>query len=354
MALFEVKPYDRQFYAENLRDFLPPQIIDIHTHVWLDSFHNPEGGGRGDRVVLWPSLVAKDNSAEDLIETYRLMFPDKKVTPTVFGNPQPHDDLRLANRYVAESAGKYGFYPFYFSHPAEPAEPFEQSVLAGKFLGVKSYLNLAPDYIPQGEIRIYDFFPPHQLEVINRHGWLMMLHIPRDGRLRDRVNLAQMVEIEEKYPNIKLIIAHVGRAYAEEDVGDAFEVLSGCKKMLFDITANANAQVFEQLLRAVGPDRVLFGSDMPILRLRARRIVENGKYVNLVPPGLYGDVSTDSHMREVSPAEAEKITFFMYEEIYAFKKAAEAAGLTPAEVEKVFYGNAKRLLDAVKHETYGE
>ena len=322
MALFEVKPYDRQFYAENLRDFLPPQIIDIHTHVWLDSFHNPEGGGRGDRVVLWPSLVAKDNGAEDLIETYRLMFPDKKVTPTVFGNPQP--------------------------------QPFEQSVLAGKFLGVKSYLNLAPDYIPQGEIRIYDFFPPHQLEVINRHGWLMMLHIPRDGRLRDRVNLAQMVEIEEKYPNIKLIIAHVGRAYAEEDVGDAFEVLSGCKKMLFDITANANAQVFEQLLRAVGPDRVLFGSDMPILRLRARRIVENGKYVNLVPPGLYGDVSTDSHMREVSPAEAEKITFFMYEEIYAFKKAAEAAGLTPAEVEKVFYGNAKRLLDAVKHETYGE
>ena len=37
-----------------------------------------------------------------------------------------------------------------------------------------------------------------------------------------------------------------------------------------------------------------------------------------------------------------------------FKKAAEAVGLTPAEVEKVFYGNAKRLLDAVKHETYGE
>ena len=61
--------------------------------------------------------MAKDDSAEDLIETYRLMFPDKKVTPTVFGNPQPHDDLRLANRYVAESAEKYGFLPVLFLPP---------------------------------------------------------------------------------------------------------------------------------------------------------------------------------------------------------------------------------------------
>lgn len=38
-----------------------------------------------------------------------------------------------------------------------------------------------------------------------------MLHIPRDGRLKDPVNLAQMMEIEEKYPKVKLIIAHVGR-----------------------------------------------------------------------------------------------------------------------------------------------
>ncbi len=76
------------------------------------------------------------------------------------------------------------------------------------------------------EIRIFDFLPPHQLDVLNRNGWVVMLHIPRDGRLGDPVNLAQMVEIEKNWPRVRVIIAHVGRAYCDEDVGHAFEKLS--------------------------------------------------------------------------------------------------------------------------------
>jgi len=49
-----------------------------------------------------------------------------------------------------------------------------------------------------------------------------------------------------------------------------------------------------------------------------------------------------------APEEAESITFFMYEEVYAMKKACEACGLTRADVEDIFYGNAKRLIDDVR------
>ena len=41
MALFEVKPLDRKIYEEELRDFLPEKMIDIHTHVWLESLQPP-------------------------------------------------------------------------------------------------------------------------------------------------------------------------------------------------------------------------------------------------------------------------------------------------------------------------
>jgi len=80
--------------------------------------------------------------------------------------------------------------------------------------------------------------------------------------------------------------------------------------------------------------------------MRMRRICENGRYVNLVPPGLYGDISTDPHMREVAPQEAERLTLFLYEELTAIRRAAEAVGLSRTEIEDVFYGNAARLLEA--------
>ena len=38
MALLNVTAYDKQFYEENLKDFLPDKFIDCHNHIWLDAF----------------------------------------------------------------------------------------------------------------------------------------------------------------------------------------------------------------------------------------------------------------------------------------------------------------------------
>ncbi len=344
--LFEVKQVDKEFYAQKLQKFLPSRMIDIHTHVWQEG-KRTEDELAINRCVTWPSLVAKDDPIEDLIETYRLMFPDKQVTPLIFGTTPDRGTADSSNEYVRESGRKHNIPTLLFSMPEWPAAVLEEKLVRGGFLGIKCYLSLAPAYLPTREIRIFDFFPHSHLEVINRLGLIVMLHIPRDGRLKDPVNLAQMIEIEEKYPNIRLIIAHVGRAYCPEDVGNAFEVLSKTKTMRFDFCANTNQFVFEQLIRTVGPKRILFGSDMPILRMRTRRICENGNYVNLVPKGLYGDVSGDGHMREVTGEEADRLTFFMYEEIDAFRRAAEATGLSSADIEDVFYNNARSLIESV-------
>jgi hypothetical protein len=49
-------------------------------------------------------------------------------------------------------------------------------------------------------------------------------------------------------------------------------------------------------------------------------------------------------MREVSKEEGEKLSFFMYEELRAFRRAAETIGSTTADLEDVFYNNAARLI----------
>jgi uncharacterized protein len=341
--LFSLKDVDREVWQNEIRDFLPEKIIDVHTHVWLDahSAHNPNAH---ERTVSWPARVALDNSIDDLVQTYRLMFPGKTVTPLLFSLVEVGDDTDVLNGYVSACAREHHVPALVFAHPSWSGAELEKRIRAGKFIGAKVYLNLSPSYIPRREIRIFDFLPPHQLDSLHENRRVVMLHIPRDGRLRDPVNLAQMLEIEKNWPGVRLIIAHVGRAYCDEDVGDAFDVLGSTKNMVFDFTANTNAAVFEKAIRAFGPERCLFGSDLPITRMRMRRVCEGGLYVNIVPRGLYGDVSGDRNMREADPPEADRLTFFLYEEIRAIRRACERAGVDRKGAESIFFGTAKRVL----------
>ena len=347
MSLFKVTEYDKKVYETELRDYLPDEMIDIHTHVWKNDIVLPTE--KVKRTVSWPGLVAPENKIEDITEAYKLYFPDKKVTPLIFASRIRNVEIcRQRNAYITESVKKSGYPALYYSHPLQTADEVEREIFRNGFLGIKSYLSLSPSYIPEAEIRILDFFPPHQLEMINKNGLMVMLHIPRIARFRDNVNIEQIRYICEKYPNIRLVIAHVGRAYCPCDVGEAFEKLKDYKDLYYDFTANTSAYVFEEMLKAVSPDRIMFGSDEPIVRMRMRRIVENDTYINLVPPGIYGDLSGDPHMREVSPEEAEELTFFMYEEIRAMKEATTKLGMGKDVVNKLFYGNARKLLDELQ------
>jgi len=115
-ALFEVNEVDSRIYREELKDFLPPKMIDIHTHVWLDK-HRAKVPEAKRRAVTWPSLVAAENSIEDLQETYRLMFPGKEVTPLIFSSLKRNDDYDGMNRYIAECGANHGVPTLLYAFP---------------------------------------------------------------------------------------------------------------------------------------------------------------------------------------------------------------------------------------------
>ena len=96
----------------------------------------------------------------------------------------------------------------------------------------------------------------------------------------------------------------------------------------------------EKCIEAVGVDRLMFGSDLPITKMRMYRITKGGKYYNVIPRGLYGDVSGDSHMIE---SDEKNISNFMYEELLAFKKCSETLGLSKNDVEKILCLNGASL-----------
>ena len=345
MSLLNVTPYDRQFYEERLRDFLPDTFIDCHTHIWLDE-QNHFCEDTASRSCAWPLMVAFDNSVEDLNETNRLLFPDKKVISVLYGQPMVTVDLKMNNDYVAACAEKYGYPALYISHPSQSCASIEREMEKHPcFKGLKVYLQFAPSYIPGNEIRIYDFLPHKHLELANKHGWIVQLHIARPKRLADPVNYIQLKEIEDMYPNLQLIVAHLGRAYADEDIGGALDYLKDTKKTIWDFTANTNENVMRRVLETFGPDRFIYGTDFPIFRMKSRRTVENGFYINEIPMGSLGDVSSDPHMREIPEPEASKISFFIYEEIDSCRRACQSLGLTKQDVENIFYKTSARIFD---------
>lgn len=338
MKLPEQTAFDAGVFAE-FSALLPRRIIDAHAHIWTKE-HSAPGPDRG---VQWVRRVASDCPAGELEEAYKRLLPGIEVTPVVFGYPSAREAAGANNDYVEREAAARGWPALYLCAPDMGGEELERAFARG-FAGIKPYFSFAPAYIPENEIRIFDCVTHSQLKVLDRHKKALLLHIPRPMRLKDPVNLAQLLEIEERYPDIKLVVAHVGRAYAKEDFGGAFEALAKTERMAFDFSANTLAEAVEKALDTFGSRRVLFGSDMPIALMRMRRTVEDGRYVNLVPKGLYGDVSGDPHMRE----EGGEKSFFYYEIIRGFFEAHRALRLSPAETEDVFFSNAARLFGMEK------
>ena len=333
--------YDRYVYEKELNSFLPDEFIDFHTHVDKLSF---EKWGESNGGSTWVSKIYTELPVDDLLEWYNIMFPNQKVTPLIFGACGCNIDK--VNDYVRDEKEIHGFPTLYRTSYDMPADEIEEKVKAGGFLGLKPYLSNCPPYLPAKEIRIYDFLPHEHLEIANKNGWIIMLHIPRDGRLKDPVNIAQLMEIEKKYPNAKLVVAHIGRAYAKEDIGNAVDSLGKTKNMMFDFTANVCDDAIRACIEAVGSERLIFGSDMPVSIMRMYRIVdENGVYYNVVPRGIYGDVEGEPHMKE---SDEENITIMMYEQIRALKRVAIDLKLSDKDVENIMANNAKRLIEAVK------
>ena len=143
----DVTDYDKKVWQEELCDFLPDKIIDVHMHIWEPGTRKV--GQKG--CVTWTSIVAPDMTYENMVETYSKVFPGKTVSQVLTGSPSCN--LPVVNKYIRECADKYGHRSLYCTNWDSDEEEILKAMING-FSGIKPYQNNSPSYIPASTLAV--------------------------------------------------------------------------------------------------------------------------------------------------------------------------------------------------------
>jgi len=342
--VFNYTDVDAAFWAEHLEDWVPKRLIDGHVHVNDPAFQIETIS----EEMIANSWVTEVNAKPDVATAKHcadITFPNRDVTYVAFGHPDLGWEIEGSNEDLRVKGLEQGWYTLAMTRPTWVAEQLAWWLDKPGIIGVKPYYTLigyrTDWHTGHLEASIFDFLPHHQLEVLNkRRAWVTM-HVPKADRLGHPDNQREVREIREKYPDIKLVIAHFGRSYTEPHAREGFIPLADDPGLWFDCSAVLNPDVYRLALEHLGPERILFGTDNPMFYMRGRRLWEGRKYINRTSYPFRFNTE-----REAPEIEA-KYTLYMYEALKAFKDACSDVGIGPEGVEAMFYGNARRLIDDV-------
>jgi len=162
------------------------------------------------------------------------------------------------NTWAAEQAGD-GIIPFGTVHPNAPDLVDELHRIHD--LGLKG-VKLHPDY--QGVFLFEEKMLPiyKYCELLGVPVIIHMGHDPVSPKVRHAMPY-HLVAMNEAFPKLKIIGAHLGGMYAWDEV---LHYLCGRKNIWFD-TSYLNGEIDPQIMTAIikkhGADKILFGSDCP-------------------------------------------------------------------------------------------
>jgi uncharacterized protein len=328
------------FYKNEVAPFLPPVVLDFHTHIWSAANQRPIPGetrGKGGAYMV----TADEYPVESLLDDARQAFPGFEYRAVCFGNPGPTADNEKDTAYVAAAARHRGVYPLMVAG-AElgiPQEILRQRIEEHGFLGYKVYLNwLGDDY---GNKRVEDMLGTSEMDLAQEMGLVVLLHVPRAGRLVDPEVQRGVRWLAEGWPGSRIVLAHCGRCYLPAEMEKAARFLRDLPNVFLDTAMVMDEVVLQIALNAIGSARVLFATDYPVAAMRGRRVRVMDHWVDIVQ----GDYPTSAYR---VPAQGIHSTYMAVEIALGIIGAARRLGLGKSDLHAIFFDNGMRLLKSVR------
>jgi predicted TIM-barrel fold metal-dependent hydrolase len=333
---FELTEFDKRFFQDNIASRLPSRILDVHAHINLPEHVEkvPEERFLSD----WALECGHTLPYDDAYAIARELYPD--VGYAMVGLPWPIREADLAgnNEYLAILVSQGRLAAFMGVRPEWDSEEVERQLTEGNFVGFKPYPDMVTG-VKGADVGIFEFFPHEQWRILDRHRKVVMLHLPRKERLADDDNVRELLDARQRYPNVTIIIAHFGRSFCPFYLEEGLRRLGDVAGFYFDTAAVINPTVYNVAFNGIPSERILYGSDMPILFWHGRREWTERTYHNLCRE----DYSWNTDRRP--PEEEASYTLFLYEQMRAILDAIDRHALDERQKQGIFVENAQRALN---------
>ena len=216
--------------------------------------------------------------------------------------------------------------------PQDDPELIRETVRRCGFVGLKCYHVYSPRR-PTFDSTIEEFLPEPQVRVAHEEGLSITLHIVRARALADAGNQATIRRYCQRYPDMRLILAHAARGFNPHHTILGIESLRGLANVWFDTSAVTDSGAVEAIVRTLGHERVLYGADFPVSHLRGRCVALGDSFFW---------ISADNTNLDV-PYDRVALALVGHESLRMLKVAAMSLGLSDTQVEDIFHRNATRL-----------
>lgn len=241
--------------------------IDAHIHLMPEDVIQANQG-YSDPFVDYGSVVAYQSRMKkwNIQKAFIMPFNDPYMLSMDFQVETVHDNLR---RMVSESSGKLCFFADVDIRREirETLQELDRVLAWAEVLGIKIHPSNT-GYPVDG--RYYDEI----FEYACRNGVLVEIHsYPRAHLSDDVCSPSRIRRVREKYPDLRLSIAHLGGFQHEDLMGlDAYCDLSA---VLPDLVNRMGTEQTNRILRRIGVDRLVFATDFPDSRsLKSEDIYE--------------------------------------------------------------------------------
>lgn len=343
--VWHYKQIDRDYWSRHLEDWVPQRLIDAHVHVFHPDHRLIQMSEQMKRQY-WVNELIEPITVEQTASCDTLVFPDREVTHVAFGFPSLEYDIEADNAYLQDAIPSRGWFCLVVLRPQWSAERVEAELNKPGVIGLKPYYSLIsfnPDTRDQHlEASIFDFLPHHVLEVADRLASWVTLHVPKADRLAHPDNVREIKLIRERYPNVRLVIAHLGRSYTLPHAQESLPHFRHDPGLYFDCSAVLNPDVLRFALETIGPNRFLYGTDNPMFYMRGRRCWQGRTYTNHTDHPFHFN-----QQREPDEVEA-RYTLYMYEALAALRRSCEELSLSAGEVQAIFHDNAYNLINEIR------